>query len=224
MKNGLLGCIAMILISATVHSEIHHTFCESKLWSHGIEILNVATSIGMIYFPIKSILKYEKNRNYLPEEVLISVSIGSALYHYHNNFITALFDEIGMLLFVVILGHIAFTNKFIKITNIALCTSAIILKLAGMSSVHFSYVFAVYAIYIGVCGMFYKIISFDLVFKLLAVALIRQITEDYCLHVPIFFSLLGHPIWHIFIAKYAVETADQINRHRSSIKIDKYIV
>lgn len=198
---------------STTHNNIHHTFCESKLWDHGIEIFNVVTSVCMIYFPVKSILKHEKNRNYLPEEILIAVSTGSALYHYHNSFVTALFDEIGMLLFVLVLGNIAFTNKFIKSTNIVICICAVALKLGGMSSTHFSYVFAVYAVYIGVCGLLYEILSFDLVFKLLSIAIIRQITEDYCLHLPIVFSLLGHPAWHIFIAKYAVNVADQVSKY-----------
>jgi len=215
MKNGLLVCAAMILVTVnTTHNNIHHEFCESNLWDHRIEILNVVTSVGMVYFPIQSILKHEKSRNYLPEEILIVVGIGSALYHYHNSFITALFDELGMLLFVATLGHMAFTNKFIRITNIAIFTCAVILKLGGMSSINFSLIFAIYAIYIGMCSVLNKIMSFGLALKLLTISLIRQITEDHCLSIPVFFSLLGHPIWHLFIAKFAVDIADQVNTHR----------
>jgi TctA family transporter len=178
----------------------------------------------MIYFPVRSILQNDKNRNYLPEDILIAVGVGSALFHYHNSFITALFDELGMLLFTLTLSNLAFQNKFIRISSAIICAIVMILKLCGMSSKQFSVAFAIYAVYVGVLGVLNKIISYKLALKLIGIAVIRQITEDYCLDMPIIISLLGHPAWHIFIAKFAVELADHIYSYvlfsKLIIKID----
>ena len=225
MKHGAIACIAMVICTLfTTHTDVHHEFCESELWSHRIEILNILTSLCMIYFPVRSILQNDKNRNYLPEDILIAVGVGSALFHYHNSFITALFDELGMLLFTLTLSNLAFQNKFIRISSAIICAIVMILKLCGMSSKQFSVAFAIYAVYVGVLGVLNKIISYKLALKLIGIAVIRQITEDYCLDMPIIISLLGHPAWHIFIAKFAVELADHIYSYvlfsKLIIKID----
>lgn len=218
MKHGVIACIAMVICTLfTTHNDIHHEFCESELWSHRIEILNILTSLYMINFPVKSILRRDAYRNYLPEEILIAVGFGSALFHYHNSFMTALFDELGMLLFTLALSNMAFTNKFIRVSSTIICTVVVVLKLCGMSSKQFSVAFAIYAVYVGVLGVLNHIISYKLALKLIAIAVIRQITEDYCLDMPLIISLLGHPLWHIFIAKFAVELADQIYSHRSCV-------
>lgn len=215
MKIGL--SISFLMVLSTLFytdTDIHHEFCESELWHHRIEIFNVITSICMIYFPIQSILKREKNRNYLPEECLIAIGFGSALFHYHNTFLTSLFDEIFMLLFVCILGHKVFhTNYLIKYSNYFVCSVLIISKLCGLNSSIFPYLFSAYSIFYGTYAIYQGIIPKTLCVKLLLIVIFRQVIEDHCLAIPMIISLMGHPLWHILISKFAVEVADGVYKY-----------
>lgn len=194
-------------------TQIHHEFCESELWHHRIEVLNVITSILMVYFPIVSIMKKNPNRNYLPEDIMIFVGIGSALFHYNNTFLTALFDEVSMLLFVCVLANKTFYNGHVRSLNILVCMSIMLMKLGGMSSVTFSHLFGMYAVGFSLYALYRGVFPLSLCVKMALIAIIRQVTEDYCLEIPIIFSLIGHPLWHILISKYAIESADYAHRY-----------
>ena len=206
---------SIIMLISTLFSsdvDLHHEFCESKLWEHRIEILNVITSLAMIYFPIKSYLKKQKNRDYLPEEILMFVSIGSALFHYNNTYLTALFDEIPMLIFLFVIINKAFpNNKTIGIINFVTFTVITLLKIGGMSSFMFSVLYATCSVFFGLYSTAYGAMSIQLAVKLILISGLRQFTEDYCLQIPLVIAALGHPMWHIFISKYSVELADELH-------------
>ena len=210
-----------MIVSTLMSSDVdtHHEFCESKLWDHQVEILNVLTSLAMMYFPIKSYLTNQQNRNYLPEEILITVGIGSALFHYNNTYLTALFDEIPMLIFLFVVIRKAFPDdKLITIVNTVSFTVITLLKIGGMSSFMFSVMYATCSVFFGLYSTAHGTMSIQLVIKLILISGLRQFTEDYCMQIPFIFAVLGHPIWHMFISKYSVEIVDELYELETGVK------
>lgn len=213
MYRASLSSLAITLLTLfSTDTAIHHEFCESYLWHHRIEILNVITSLMMLYFPIKSMMKNDKTRNYLPEEVLITVGIGSALFHYNKTFLTALFDEIPMLIFLLVTVRKTFPKTpSIRLLNTIVFITITTLKLCGMSSFMFSVLYATFAVLFGLLSVASGIMSLQLAVKLILISGFRQTVEDYCLYLPFIISLIGHPLWHILISKFSVELADEVH-------------
>jgi len=204
---------------------LYHQFCESKLWSNlnyhnNTEIFNVSSSLLMLYYPVKSILKKIKGRNYILEKVLILTSVGSALYHYKKTYFTSLFDELPMMIYAGLVVHMA--SKDIHVQNLNLSTSIIIilLKIFHISSVLFVVFFTLHTAISGLYLVSKRVFSLKILLKFFLIASIRQFTEDMCEYLPLFIAFIGHPLWHIFASKYSVELADELynylhipNRH-----------
>lgn len=207
----------------SVDTHIHHEFCESYLWEHRIEVLNVLSSLLMIYFPLKSMEKRQKDRNYIPELILIATATGSALFHYHKTYLTALFDEIPMILFVLtVISLMYLKNLLIMIFNMFFFFGILTSKLYGMNSHYFAGAFAFYSVIFGLKALYDGIVSKGTASGLIGIAIFRQIIEDHCLKLPIIVSLFGHPAWHIVISYFAVMLCDNIYEYREKLREIEY--